>query len=167
VQRDRSHLAAHAQSLLDTNAYLTLGTVGQAGTPWTTPVYFAAEGLRDFYWVSGADARHSRNLSERPQVSLVVFDSTVAPYHGRALYAAAVAREVPGDDLDHALQVYPGPAHRGGSAVTAGDVNGPSTWRLYHARASHLWVLCPRDPRQPCQLHGRADDHRERITLDP
>jgi hypothetical protein len=156
-------LAAHARALLDTNRYLTLGTVDPAGGPWTSPVYFAPAGGRTFYWMSATDAQHSRNLAERPQVSIVVFDSTVAPYHGRAVYAAGEARELSGDDLDRGLAVYPGPGHRGGLPITRDDVTGPSPYRLYRANASDLWVLCPREPRQPCPLHGRAQDHRTRV----
>jgi hypothetical protein len=153
-------LTEHARSLLAGNAYLTLGTVDADGHPWTTPAYFAADGLADFYWVSSPQARHSRNLAARPSVSLVVFDSTVAPYHGRALYAEGAAHEVGADELGHAVQVYPGPTDRGGAAVTATDVTGAAVWRLYRARATQVWVLCPREPRQPCARHGRADDHR-------
>ena len=156
-------LAAHARALLDKNRYLTLGTADPDGRPWTSPVYFATEGERAFYWMSAADARHSRNLAERPQVSIVVFDSTVAPYHGRAVYATGEARGLSGDDLDRGLEVYPGPSHRGGVPITRDDVTGLSQYRLYRATASDLWVLCPREPRQPCPLHGLAQDHRTRI----
>src|SRR5215468_2750506 len=96
-------LTAHARALLDTNRYLTLGTVDPDGRPWTSPVYFAAAGDRAFYWMSATDAQHSRNLTARPQISIVVFDSTVAPYHGRAVYAAGEARELSGEDLDQGL----------------------------------------------------------------
>ena len=65
-------LAAHARALLDTNRYLTLGTIDPDGRPWTSPVYFSSMGLRAFYWTSATDAQHSRNLAERPQVSIVV-----------------------------------------------------------------------------------------------
>jgi len=75
-------LATHARALLDTNGFLTLGTVGPDGRPWTSPVYFAAAGLRDFYWSSETDAVHSRNLAERPVESNEVYDSSVRPYHG-------------------------------------------------------------------------------------
>jgi hypothetical protein len=154
---------AHARELLDANLYLTLGTVGPDGRPWTTPVYFAADGLREFYWSSEAGAVHSRNLAERPQVSIVVFDSSVRPYHGRALYAAGSAGELHGADLDRGLRVYPGTADRGATALTRDDVTGSSPYRLYRATATDLWVLCPREPRQPCRLHGLANDHRTRI----
>ena len=163
----RDSLVEHARSLLEGNAYLTLGTVGADGCPWTTPVYFAADGLVDFYWMSSIGSLHSRHLADNAAVSLVVFDSTVAPYHGRALYAAASAQQVEGAELRRGLEVYPGPATRGGSLATEEDVTDPSPWRLYRARATHVWVLCPREPRQPCPLHGRADDHRARVHPDP
>ena len=156
-------LADHGSALLAGNAYLTLGTVDADGHPWTSPVYFASDGLADFYWVSSPESRHSRNLADHPEVSLAVFDSTVPPYHGRCLYAAGSAAVLSDDDLHRGLDIYPGPAARGGTSVSVDDVSGSSPWRLYRARASAVWVLCPREPRQPCPLHGRNDDHRERI----
>lgn len=156
-------LATHARALLDTNGFLTLGTVDPDGRPWTTPVYFAAAGLREFYWSSETGALHSRNLAERPGVSIVVFDSSVRPYYGRALYAAGTACELSGDDLERGLEVYPGPAERGATELTPGDVTGSSPYRLYRAMATEVWVLCPREPRQPCRRHGLAKDHRTRV----
>src|SRR3954466_815562 len=149
-------LTGHAQALIDANRYLTLGTTSADGQPWTSPVFFAAAGLRTFYWISVPDAQHSRNLGERRQVSLVVFDSTVAPYHGRALYATGYAREVADDEVDAGLAVYPGPNRPGVLPLTRDDVTGSSAYRLYQATANDLWVLCPREPRQPCPLHGIA-----------
>jgi len=160
---DIPDLVAHAHDLLEQNRYVTLGTVGEDGRPWTSPVYFAAEGLADFWWVSSEGSRHSVNLGLRPDVSLVVFDSTVPAYHGRALYAVGRASVVEVDEISHGLEVYPGPESRGGSGLTVEDVTGESPWRLWRARADEAWVLCPREPRQPCPLHGRSDDHRERV----
>jgi hypothetical protein len=39
------------------------------------------------------------------------------------------------------------------------DVTGSSPYRRYRATATDLWVLCPRQPGQPCPLHGLAKDH--------
>jgi nitroimidazol reductase NimA-like FMN-containing flavoprotein (pyridoxamine 5'-phosphate oxidase superfamily) len=160
-------LVAHARAVIDTNLYLTLGTVDPDGGPWTCPVYFASAGDREYYWESTTDARHSRNLAERPRVSIVIFDSTVAPYHGRAVYAVGRARELSGGDLDRALEVYPRRDGAGGLAVTREEVTAPEPYRLYRATVSDLWVLCPREPRQPCRLHGVAKDHRARVTPPP
>jgi len=158
-------LVTHVRDLLAVNRYLTLGTVGADGRPWSSPVYFAADGIADYYWVSAADAAHSRNIAARPSVSAVVFDSTVPPYHGRAVYLSAEARELSGTDAGRALDIYPGPEGRGGVALTLADVIGTSEWRMYRATASELWVLCPRDPRQPCPRHGVNRDHRVRVPL--
>ena len=38
----------------------------EAGLPWASPVWFASVDLREFFWVSSPDARHSRNLAVRP-----------------------------------------------------------------------------------------------------
>lgn len=157
-------LAAHARAIIDANLYLTLGTADPEGRPWTSPVYFAPAGDREFYWVSATDARHSRNLTARPQVSIVIFDSTVAPYHGRAVYAVGEASALSGSDLDRALDAYPRPGGPDTTRLTREDVTAPDPYRLYRATASDLWVLCPREPRQPCQLHGLAKDHRTRVT---
>lgn len=154
-------LVAHAHSLLESNRYLTLGTVGVDGRPWTSPVYMAADGLTDFYWVSNRASLHSVNVEAHSEVSLVVFDSTVPAYHGRALYAVGSAAVVGDSEVAHGLSIYPGPESRGGSALALDDVTGESPYRLYRARAAQVWVLCPREPRQPCPLHGRAEDHRE------
>jgi nitroimidazol reductase NimA-like FMN-containing flavoprotein (pyridoxamine 5'-phosphate oxidase superfamily) len=157
-------LAAHARAIIDANLYLTLGTADPDGDPWTAPVYFAPGGNGEFYWLSATDARHSRHLAERSRVSLVIFDSTVAPYHGRAVYAVGHASELSGGDLDRALRSYPRRDGRGATAVTREEVTGPAPYRLYRAIASDMWVLCPRQPRQPCPLHGLAKDHRTRVT---
>jgi len=153
-------LAAHARALIDANLYLTLGTVDADGRPWTAPVYFAPAGDRTFTWSSATDALHSQHVAERPEVSLVIFDSTVAPYHGRAVYAVGRARELSGTELDQALLTYPRSAGDGSSAVTREDVTGPAPYRLYQVTASELWVLCPREPGHPCPRHGLQKDHR-------
>jgi predicted pyridoxine 5'-phosphate oxidase superfamily flavin-nucleotide-binding protein len=40
------NLTAHALAMLDANRYLVLGTIDPDGRPWTSPVYFAADGRR-------------------------------------------------------------------------------------------------------------------------
>ncbi|SNY69052.1 pyridoxamine 5'-phosphate oxidase family protein [Paractinoplanes atraurantiacus] len=156
-------LAEHARELLESNLYLTLSTVDTDGRPWASPVYFAPVSEREVLWCSEASARHSVNLTGRPGVSFTVFDSTVEPYHGRAVYADAEAAEVSPGDVGEALARYP---RRDGHDVTMldrDDVTAPSEYRLYRASVTALWVLCPREPRTPCEVHGLAKDHRARV----
>ena len=58
-----------ARRVLDGITYMTLATADAAGRPWATPVWFAERDLREFIWVSRFETRHSRNVTERPEVS--------------------------------------------------------------------------------------------------
>jgi hypothetical protein len=142
-------LDAHARGLIDANFYLTLGTTDADGTPWVSPVYFATADYAELYWMSVNGATHSRNIAQRPQVSMVIFDSQVPAYHGRAVYLSATAGELAGRDLDRGLGIYPGPATRDPIGVGVDDVTPPSRYRLYRATVTGAFVLCPREPRRP------------------
>lgn len=161
----QQELAVHARELIDGNRYMTLGTADAEGNPWVTPVFYATADYTSFYWVSEADTVHSRNLAGRARVSIVIFDSTVPAYTGRAVYMTATAHELSGSDLDRGVEIYPGPAIRGASAVTREEVQPPEPYRLYRAAVSAYSVLCPRDRRQPCPVHGIAADHRAEVVL--
>jgi pyridoxine/pyridoxamine 5'-phosphate oxidase len=152
-------LDAHARALMDANLYVTLGTADAQGTPWAAPVCFATADYAELFWVSTLDAQHSRNLAERPQLSGVIFDSTVPAYHGRAVYLSGTAEELTGRDLDRGVEIFRGDPSRGGTTVSVEDVSAPSEYRLYRATVSEAFVLCPREPRQPCPRHGIAADH--------
>jgi Pyridoxamine 5'-phosphate oxidase len=77
-------LAAAARSIIGANVYMTLGTTGDDGRPWVSPVYHAANGFREFYRISDPEAAHSQSLARRPHASLVIFDSRQAPGTGQA-----------------------------------------------------------------------------------
>jgi nitroimidazol reductase NimA-like FMN-containing flavoprotein (pyridoxamine 5'-phosphate oxidase superfamily) len=136
--------AAVARSIIAANLYMTLGTADGDGHPWVSPVFYASNGDREFYWVSSTEATHSRNLASRPRLSIVIFDSRVPAYSGQAVYMAAVAEELAG-----------------------AEVRPPALHRLYRATVSQHWILCTsRQPGSPtCLLHGRALDHRIPVAL--
>jgi hypothetical protein len=157
-------LDAHARALIDANRYATLGTADADGSPWVSPVYYATDDYTAIYWVSDHEARHSRNIATGPRVSMVIFDSTVPTYHGRAVYLSGHATELSGPDLDRGIEIYPGDPRRGASTVSLEDVTAPAEYRLYSARIDEAYVLCPREPRHPCPVHGIAADHRAPVT---
>lgn len=157
-------LAAIARGIVDANLYMVLGTADDDGRPWVSPVFYATEDYSRFYWTSAPEARHSRNLARRPEVSAVIFDSRVPAYSGQGVYLSAVAEELTGDDLARGLEVYPGAAERGARVLTAAEVRPPAPFRLYRATASRHSILCPSQAR-PCPLHGAAGDHRVEVEL--
>jgi nitroimidazol reductase NimA-like FMN-containing flavoprotein (pyridoxamine 5'-phosphate oxidase superfamily) len=92
-------LTALARSTLTRNRFMVLGTVDPSGRPRVSPVWFSLVDRRDAYWLSSPDAHHSRNIQRRPEVSMVVFDSTADPHTGQAVYLEADAGRVPDDEL--------------------------------------------------------------------
>ena len=139
-----------ARRILDANGYLTLATADGDGSPWATPVWFAARGCDEFFWVSRPDARHSANIAARPAVAIVVFDSTAPVGTANAVYVEAVAGEVDAADRAAGLAVYSGRSEARGIGVwREADVTEPAPHRLYRARASHVYVLGDGDQRVP------------------
>jgi nitroimidazol reductase NimA-like FMN-containing flavoprotein (pyridoxamine 5'-phosphate oxidase superfamily) len=91
-----------ARRTLGGNRFMVLGTVDASGRPRVSPVWFSLVDHRDVYWLSSPDAHHSRNIEERPEVSMVVFDSRADPHTGQAVYLEATAGRVPEADLEQA-----------------------------------------------------------------
>ena len=141
---------AKAREILATNRYMVLGTADADGVPWVSPVWFASEDGETFVWVSKPGTRHSRNIAARPDVAIVVFDSSVDSADAAALYLTAVATELDGAERDAAIALYSrvSEAHGLGRFTTA-DVSGDARWRLYRATATERSVLGPGDERLP------------------
>src|SRR5215218_8485932 len=91
-------LGALARETLARNRFLVLGTVDHSGRARVSPVWFSMAGHRDVYWLSSPDAHHSHNIERNPDVSLVVFDSSLDPHTGQAVYLEATAERVPDDE---------------------------------------------------------------------
>lgn len=139
---------AIARAIIGSNLYMVLGTADEDGRPWVSPVYFATEGYTSFYWVSSPEARHSRNLAVRPELSIVIFDSGAPISTGQAVYMSATATELTAiDELDQGIGIFSrrSQAH-GARAWTLDDVLGPAALRLYRAATSEQWILEPGAP---------------------
>ena len=140
----RRDLGAAARDIVDSNAYMTLATADEAGRPWASPVWYASEGYEEFFWVSSPEARHSRNLASRPEVAVVIFDSTAPVGAGQAVYVSAVAEELGGTELDRGIGIFSRESVAGGApAWGLEEVRPPAPYRLYRATASAHWVLDP------------------------
>lgn len=139
-----------ARSIIDSNRYMTLGTADENGLPWVSPVWYAAAGYLEYYWVSSPDARHSRNLASRPQLAIVIFDSHRAG-GWNALYMSSLAEELL--DVEDGIAVFSRTSEEQGLRPwTREDVLPPARHRLYRATASELFVLDPRDQRLPVSM---------------
>lgn len=164
---DPGELSGLVRRVVDGNIYMVLGTADAGGRPWASPVFYAADGLRDLYWMSSPEVTHSRNLAVRPGVSIVVFDSRapVGTGDASAVYMTARAAEVPADELDRPAGVYQTFAERGGRQLAPADLTPPSPYRLYRATVTEHSVVCPRSPGTLCAAHGLDYDHRTPVVL--
>ena len=144
---------AIGRGMVDDARYITIATADSSGQPWATPVYFAHRDYRDFFWVSVPEATHSRNLRDRREVGIVVFDSSARIGEGfGAVYISGVARELPAHEAEEGIAIFSerSLAH-GGVEWTAEDVREPARHRLYQATAEAVYVL---------------DEHDQRVEVD-
>jgi pyridoxine/pyridoxamine 5'-phosphate oxidase len=132
------------------SVYLTLATADDSGRPWATPVWYADRDCDEFVWVSRPDARHSQNIAARPEVGIVIFDSTVPVGGAAAVYVEAEAEEVGPDDREDALAVFNERSEAQDLRLwRESDVVAPAPHRLYRATATQVYVLDDRDRRIP------------------
>jgi len=143
-------LQSHAEAIIDASGYMTLATADEHGLPWASPVWFASADHREFLWMSSPEARHSGNISVRPEIAIAIFDSRQPPGTGHGVYVAATAAEVPASELDDAIAVFSQLSQaRGASGMTRSDVEPPARHRLYRAVARERFVLSSKDERLP------------------
>ncbi|GAA0937944.1 hypothetical protein GCM10009554_26550 [Kribbella koreensis] len=129
-----------ARRIIDASNYLTLATADHDGRPWVSPVYFTPDGGIDFYWVSRPDSRHSTNLTDRPEVAIVIFNSQVPVFHAEAVYLTAHAEQVDNSDLARCTEIYRG-RHPDLTTFTPEQLQAPTPLRLYRAHAAEASVL--------------------------
>ncbi len=126
--------------VLAATRYLVLATADADGVPWATPVYFAASDERHLCWVSSPEARHSRNLSERPDVALTVFDSQVPIGSAEAVYVEATAAPADDAERDRLLEVLNSRLPPG-KTLGPDDVRPAGPLQIYCATVTQHYVL--------------------------
>ena len=149
-----------ARAVIEANKYMTLATADDAGRPWASPVYYTPEGHDVFYWASSPDSVHSRNLAQRPELSIVIFDSQAEIGAAEAVYMLARADIVPDDELDRCAATY-GSRFPELRVFRPDELRAPAQLRLYRARvAEHSVLVRGSDPEL-----GRGVDTRLVVSL--
>ena len=151
--RHDDELGATARAIIDSGRYMTLGTADESGLPWVSPVWYAPAEYRQFFWVSSPEARHSRNIAARPQVSVVIFDSQAPIGTGQGVYMSGTAEELAENELERGITLFSRrSAGQGARAWTQEDVRSPARHRLYRFVASEHFVLTDGDRRTPVSV---------------
>lgn len=136
---DHPDLDAMARDAIDANHYMTLATIEPDGRPRVSPVYYTAARYTDFYWASSPDARHSRNIADRPEIEIVIFDSSAPVSETAAVYLGAHAGVVPEDEIE-ALAPEAFRTTAGARAFARVELQGRAPLRLYVARPTRCEV---------------------------
>jgi nitroimidazol reductase NimA-like FMN-containing flavoprotein (pyridoxamine 5'-phosphate oxidase superfamily) len=151
MNEGREHTTA--REIIDRSLYMVIATADPSGQPWASPVYYAASGYREFFWVSQPDASHSVNLRDRREVGIVIFDSSAPIGKGQGVYVLGVARELPAHETAEGIELFSRRSvEHGGSEWTMEDVSPPARHRLYQATAEALYVLDEHDHRVEVSL---------------
>ena len=94
--------------------------------------------------MSRPDSRHSRNLADRPEVGIVIHDSTVPLFAAEAVYLTAHAEQVGEPDLARCAELFRG---RRPELASFGPerLRAPGPFRLYRAHVLEASVLLDDD----------------------
>jgi nitroimidazol reductase NimA-like FMN-containing flavoprotein (pyridoxamine 5'-phosphate oxidase superfamily) len=128
-----------AREIIEKVRYITVATVTPDGRPWGTPVFAAYDDRYNFYWKSMADAVHSRNIRENPNIYFTIYDSTAAPGAGSGVYCTAQAAELSEiSEIEKAIMLVYERKHS--ISRTVGEFLNDSPARMYIARPEKFWL---------------------------
>ena len=128
-----------AKEIIKKNLYITLATIGKDGLPWSSPVYAAYDEEYNFYWASGKNAKHSKNLDFKSTISFVIFDSSVPWGEGQGVYIQAKVIELTDEkDIHHAFLYRYGRIGKAEDKVE--EFLGKAPRRIYKASPEKIWI---------------------------
>lgn len=125
---------------------MVISSADSSGKPWVSPVGFAYDDNFNFYWISNKAALHSKNISIRPEVAIVIFGKMPeGDFDG--VYIDAKAYELVDElEIKSTIDLFNAtrPQSSKFSANSIEDVTGEAAWRMYKAK--------------PIEFSKRADD---------
>ncbi len=92
-----------ASEMIKQIRYATLATVTPEGLPWNSPVAHEYDNDLNIYWVSDKEGQHSKNVTAKKRVFIVIYDSTVPEGDGEGVYIQANVEQV--SDPEEILKV--------------------------------------------------------------
>lgn len=131
----------NAFSIFNTINYITLATSSKDGKPWNTPLGFKVDKDLNIFWASEHIKQHSVNIRENDNVFIVIYDSTVPPEKGEAIYIMAHAQELETvEDIKYARRLF-----KGSDEHALEKLSGNSIHRAYRAAPKTMWINGPKD----------------------
>lgn len=88
------NLIDKAKNLLEVIPYITIASITPEGNPWNSPVFAIHDEKYNFIWNSSIEAQHSKNISQNPNIFIVVYNSNVKEGEGFGVYIEAESKEL-------------------------------------------------------------------------
>ena len=114
------------------------------------PVWYAPLSYLEYVWVSRPGTTHSRNLAQRPQVAIAIYDSH-RPGGWSAVYMSC-RRGGARRHRRRAERLQPEVRGAGTAGWARAEILPPGEFRLYRATATEQFVLDDHDSRLPVHL---------------
>ncbi len=133
------------KKIIEKNAYLVLGTC-RNDIPWTAPLFYASDKSLDFYFVSGKETRHVKDLEENSNVSVTIFDSQATPEEADGIYIEGTARQVAVSELPKAIKLiykkrFTDPSELKKHVHEVDDFLGHNPRRFYKIKTGRIYKL--------------------------
>lgn len=128
-----------AKQIFQNIQYAALATADSQGDPWNTPVFCAYDKLGRIYWSSHIESMHSKNIAQRPQIFIVLYNSKAGKGEGTGLYIKAgvdVLTDI--DEIKEALVLLG--KRRGKSFDHPEKFVANAQQRLYRATPHKAWI---------------------------
>lgn len=160
-----------AREVVARTIYLTLATATRQGVPWCSPVACAFNEAYEFFWCSGSEARHSRNIADNSVVAAVLYDTTAregsADADTTSLYMEGTAALLEPGRVAEALRLMDARFGKDSAApLRAEDFTGAEAEpKVYVFQPTAFWLLKPEgdsryknfvDCREVVDIFGRA-----------
>jgi uncharacterized protein YhbP (UPF0306 family) len=150
--------AQRAARIIQKTIYAAIATASSSGKPWNSPVYIVFDDQLNFYWASGKDSQHSRNIRTNSRAFLAIYDSSVPWGTGEGVFIEAEATEA--NDPDEIAKACNLRKTRVADAKhPPEDFMGDRPRRIYRASPHKIWI------NQDGQVKGFFVDERVEVDL--
>ena len=154
-----SQLTKKAKAIIEKIIYITLAPSSKDGDPWNTPLVAAYDNNYNFYWRSGKDSMHSRNINANGKAFIVIYNTEPLQWGERdAVYIKATVTEL--SDENEINNVLPLIDKRSGKTFgKAENFLNDAPRRVYKAVIKKVWMNVDRE------VDGHFVDKRVEIKL--
>lgn len=132
-------LSKRAKEIIEQIQYVTIASVDKDGMPWNAPVFTAFDEQYNFYWGTHKESQKAQNIDRKPDVFLVIYNSTVPAGTGEGVYIKATAEQL--TEPDEVRRVFDLLKSRHATSFwdfAAVSEGGPI--RLYKATPQKAWM---------------------------